>query len=146
MANFIRPFAQRLQAKRKQVALETTVAAAVAGITMLGLWWQLPPALSHDERQTIARANTPQPILEPHRVVAQLNLLQDIATQLALVPTAELTDIEITDSQASIHFAVQNSASAHRFNQWQFQNWQLSKVGLHSHGDDWQVNLQLTLH
>ncbi|MFU8784490.1 hypothetical protein [Aliidiomarina sp.] len=145
MANFIRPFAQRLQAKRKQMAIEITVVAAVAGITMLWLWWQLPPALSHNQQQTIARANTPQPILETHRVAAQLNLLQDIAVQLALVPAAELTDIEITGSQASVHFVVQNSASAHRFNQWQFRNWQLSKVRLHSHGDDWQVNLQLTL-
>lgn len=146
MANFIRPFDQRLQAKRKQVAIEITVAAAVSGISILWLWWQLPPALSHDERQTIARANAPQPILETHRVAAQLNLLQDIATQLVLVPTAELTDIEITDSQANIRIAVQNSASAHRFNQWQFRNWQLSKVRLHSHGDHWQVNLHLTLY
>jgi len=146
MANFIRPFAQRLQAKRKQVAIEITLTAAVAGITMLWLWWQLPPALGHNERQTIARANMPPSIIETHPVAAQLNLLNDIAAQLALIPAAELTAIEITDQHASIHFAVQNSASAHRFNQWQFQNWQLSKVDLHSHGDDWQVNLQLTLH
>ena len=146
MANFIRPFAQRLQAKRKQVAIEITVAAAVSGIIMLWLWWQLPSALSHDDRQTIARANTPQPVLVKHPVAAQLNLLADIAAQLALIPAAELTDVEITESQASVHFTVQNSASVHHFNQWQFRDWQLNKVRLLSHGDSWQINLQLTWH
>lgn len=146
MANFVRPFAERLRAKRKQVATEIAALTAVIAIICLWFWWNLPPVLGYAERQTIAQANTPKVAVAEHRITAQLNLLNDIAEQLALIPTAELTDIEIFSTHASANFAVHNSASAHDFNLWQFRNWQLKNLQLLASSDGWQVNLHLTLH